>query len=110
MCTMQHNGLHDWVMEVRSERQNNFDFEPSRVSSTFSFLPEILYTPHCSISQGNYATQDSSGMCHLIPWQHLPEWREEDEQAFVHRGIWISNKGLDNTMPAIVNCIYMMSQ
>ena len=34
---------------------------------------------------------------------------EEDERAFVHRGIWISNKGLDNTMPAIVNCICMKS-
>ena len=23
-------------------------------------------------TQGNYATQDSSGMCHLMPWRHLP--------------------------------------
>ena len=44
-------------------------------------------------------------MCHLMPQRHLPEWREEDERAFVHHGIWISNKGLDNTMPAIINCI-----
>ena len=58
-------------------------------------------------TRGNYATRDSSGMCHLMPQRHLLEWREEDEQAFVHHGIWISNKGLDNTMPAIVNCIYM---
>ena len=47
-------------------------------------------------------------MCHLMPRRHLPEWREEDERAFVHRGIWIS-LGLDNTMSAIVNCIYMKS-
>ena len=37
-------------------------------------------------TQGNYATQDSSGMCHLMPRRHLPEWREEDELAFVHCG------------------------
>ena len=42
-------------------------------------------------------------MCHLMPQRHLPEWREEDERAFVHRGSWVSNKGLDNTLPAIVN-------
>ena len=36
--------------------------------------------------QGNYATQNSSSMCHLMPQRHLPEWREEDEQAFVHCG------------------------
>ena len=39
--------------------------------------------------------------------------REEDDQAyeraFEHRGILISNKGLDNTMQAIVNYIYMKS-
>ena len=63
----------------------------------------------CNPSQGKYATRDSNGMCHFMPWQHLPEWKEEDERAFVHRGIWISNKGLDNKMPAIVNCIHMKS-
>ena len=61
------------------------------------------------ITQGNYVTWDSSGMCHLMPLQHLPEWREEEERAFVHRGSWIPNKDLDNTMPATVNCIYMKS-
>ena len=49
-------------------------------------------------TQGTYATQDITGMCHLMPQRHLPVWREEDEQAFVHRGIWISNKDLDNTI------------
>ena len=58
-----------------------------------------------SITQGSYATVDSSGMCHLMPQQHLPEWTQEDERPFVHCGIWISNKGLDNTVPAIVNYI-----
>ena len=33
----------------------------------------------------------------------------EDEQAFVHRGSWIPTKGLDNTMPTTVNCIYKNS-
>ena len=37
-------------------------------------------------TQGNYATQDDNGMCHLIPLLNLPEWREEDERAFVHCG------------------------
>ena len=32
-------------------------------------------------TQENYATQESSGMFHLMPQQHLPEWREEDERA-----------------------------
>ena len=58
-------------------------------------------------TQGNYATWDSNGMCHLMPRLHLPKWREKDELAFVHRGGWILNKDLaiDNTMPATVNCI-----
>ena len=43
-----------------------------------------------------------------MPQRHLPEWREvEGERASVHQGSWIPNKGLDNTMPATVNCIYM---
>ena len=29
---------------------------------------------------------NSSGMCHSMPHRHLPEWREEEERAFVHRG------------------------
>ena len=56
-----------------------------------------------SLTQGNYATRDSTGMCRLMPQRNLPEWREEDdERAFVHRGNWIPNKGIDNTMPATV--------
>ena len=50
--------------------------------------------------QGNYVTKDSNGICHLMPHRHLPEWREGDGWAFVHRGSWIPNKALDNTMPA----------
>ena len=57
-------------------------------------------------TQGNYAIQDSSGMCLLMPQRHLPEWREADERAYLHHCIWKSNKGLDNTMPAVVNCMY----
>ena len=48
-------------------------------------------------------------MCHLMPQGHLPEWREEDEQAVVHRDSWISNKGIDNGMPVKVSCTYMKS-
>ena len=43
-------------------------------------------------------------MWHLMPERHLPEWREEDERAFVHRGSWTSSKGLDNTMSTTVKC------
>ena len=39
-----------------------------------------------SYTQGNYATQESSSMCHLMPRQHLPEWGEENERAVVHCG------------------------
>ena len=60
---------------------------------------------HAHFTHRYYATWDNTGMCHLMPQQHLPEWREVDERAFVHRSSWISNKGLDNTMPATVNCI-----
>ena len=60
-------------------------------------------------TQGNYATRDSNGMCHLMTQQHLPKWREEDEREFLHRGSWISHKGLDNAMPATVNCIFKKS-
>ena len=45
-------------------------------------------------------------MCHLMP-QHLPEWQEERKQTSVHCGGWILNKGLDNTMPTTVNCIFI---
>ena len=55
-------------------------------------------------TQGNCATLDSSGMCHLIP-----HWGEEEEGAFVYHGSLIPNKGLDNTLPATVNCIYVKS-
>ena len=62
------------------------------------------------ISQGNYATRNSNGMCYLMSLRYLPEWREEDERVFVHRGSWIPNKGLNSTMPATVNCIYKKSR
>ena len=61
------------------------------------------------LTQGNYATRDSNGMCHLMPQRHLPGWIEEEEWAFVHHGSWIPNKGLDNILPATANCIYKKS-
>ena len=73
--------------------------------------PRLSFIITCTTAstQGNYATRDSSGMCHLLPQRNFPEWREEEEREFVHRGSWILNKGLDNTMLATVNCIYMKS-
>ena len=50
-------------------------------------MPLRILFFYCDIcTQRNYATQDISNMCHLMPWWHLPEWRDEDEQAFVHCG------------------------
>ena len=67
---------------------------------------------HKSVSNntthGNYATRDCNGMRHLIPQRHLSEWREEDEQEFVHRGSWIPNKSLHTTR-ATVNYLYKRS-
>ena len=37
------------------------------------------------LTQGNYVTQDNSGICHVMPRGHLPEWREEVERAFLPR-------------------------
>ena len=37
-------------------------------------------------TQGIYATQESSGVCHLMPQRHPPEWRVEDKWAFVPCG------------------------
>ena len=36
--------------------------------------------------QGGYATHDSSGMYHLMPQWHLPEWQgqKKEELAFAH--------------------------
>ena len=59
-------------------------------SNNYCFLIKHTCVIVCLFSkatQGNYATQESSGMCHLMPGWHLPEWREEDEWAFVHCGI-----------------------
>ena len=38
------------------------------------------------VTQVEKKVLDSIIMCHLMPWWHLPEWREEEEQAFVHCG------------------------
>ena len=47
--------------------------------------------------------------CATIPQRYLPERKKEDEQAFLYSDSWIPNKGLDNTLPATVNCIYKKS-
>ena len=52
---------------------------------------------YITTTQGNYATQDSSGMCHLMQRQHLPEWREEDERVFEHFGISGLNHAITST-------------
>ena len=78
-----------------------------RISDIGQFILNITDDLHkIGVTVGNYATRDTNGMCHLMPLWHLPEWKEEDEGAFVHRGNWIPNKGLNNTRSAIVNCIY----
>ena len=33
------------------------------------------------ISQGNFVSEDSSGLCHLRPQWYLPEWLKEEEQT-----------------------------
>ena len=58
-------------------------------------------------TQGCYATQDNSGMCHFKPQWHLPEWWKEEKQVLVYPWIWMPDKILDNTVQAIVNCIYV---
>ena len=40
--------------------------------------------PKGSLTLENDATQDCSGMYHLMPQRHLPVWRKEDKRAFVH--------------------------
>ena len=49
-------------------------------------------------TQGNYATPDSSGMCHLMPRRHMPGWGEEDERVFVHCG----SSGLKDAMTSYI--------
>ena len=63
------------------------------------YCASLPSNPHPTI-QENYATQDSSGMCHLMLQCHLPEWRE-------HRDRQCQIKAY--TMLATINCIYMMS-
>ena len=47
-------------------------------------IGDVLFSICNSGTQGNYATQDSSGIHHLMPRWHLPEWREKEERAFVY--------------------------
>ena len=43
------------------------------------------------------------------PQWHLPPWREENEQAFVHCGKYKSNEGLDNiTNDPVTTCTFYM--
>ena len=46
-------------------------------------------------------SRDNSGMYYFMPRQHLPEWQEEVKWAPVHRGSWVPNKGLENTILAM---------
>ena len=75
----------------------------------WSSILSFWWTRTSAVTQGNYATRDSNDMCHLMPQRHLPEWKEEDEWAFVRNDSWIPTKGLDDTMSATVNSIYMKS-
>ena len=59
------------------------------------------FSLQCFINtQGNYATRDSSGMCHLMQQRHLSEWREVDEWAFVHCGTSCLNHAIHLTESA----------
>ena len=49
-----------------------------------------------------------------MPRRHLPEWREDEEQAFILYTMAVGYqikpyKGLDYTMPDTVSCIYIES-
>ena len=62
-------------------------------------------------TQENYATLDSSAM--YVPLDatmsfDLPEWREEEEQTFVHSGSWMPTESLDNST-YIVDCFLWMT-
>ena len=89
---------------------DNLNIDKMGPASYFCALRK-MYAYHfiACYTQGNYATRDSSGVCHLMPQRHLQEWRKEEEWAFAHRGSRIQNNGLENTLLAIVNCIYMKS-
>ena len=80
-------------------------FWNTNIVSYVIYIPEVWHYIH----QGNYVTRDISGMCHLMPQQHLPEWREEEEQAFVHHGSWIPNKGLETTLCQQLSTVFTWS-
>ena len=60
-------------------------------NNTFKFI--------YSSTQENYATQDNSGMCHLMPRRYLPEWRER-MSGHLYTGIL----GLNHAMTSIWVC------
>ena len=48
-------------------------------------------------------------MCHSMPQCHLLEWQEEEEEQTSARcSSWMPSEGVDNTVLATVNHIYMM--
>ena len=69
-----------------------------------------METIHISdISQGSYATQDNSRMCHLMPLRHLPGWREEEERTFVHRGSSSLNRAITSESAADLSKVSLYS-
>ena len=84
---------------LRNTQSSSHHYLRSMADHTRFHIPKTHYYH----TQGNYATEDSSGMCHLMPHQHLPEWWEEEEWAFVHCGSGIPNKGIDNSMSTALN-------
>ena len=64
----------------------------------FTGSPAFFFTLDINLKEyltwfSDYATQDSSGMCHPVPQCYLLEWREE--QPFVRLDSWMPKKGLD---------------
>ena len=72
-------------LEKKKRRNRNTTTESPLSCVPQKAGPENHWQIWC-YTQGNYATQESSGMCHLMPQWHLLEWREEDERGFVHCG------------------------
>ena len=65
---------------VELVRRITYPIQTVLVSGFMDVFLKFIFQPRL-VTQGNYATQDDSGMCHLMPQWHLPEWREEDERA-----------------------------
>ena len=97
-----------WSYDCRSKRVMNNACKHEVI------LHSNLYFLRLNWNLTSLFTKHTEKFCHLEKQWHVQldatavfakVARKEDEQAFVHRGSWIPNKGLDKTMPATANCI-----